>query len=296
MYKAYLYLTIATMCWGANAVFSRAAVGEVPPLMLVTIRWTGAVIIILLFSFKTVRQDWVIMKPRWGYLFLMGGMGFAIFNALMYVAAHTTTAVNIGIIQGGIPIFVLVWMFLIFSQRISLLQFLGVCLTLFGVTWVAAAGNLANLLSLAVVQGDLYMIIACMLYAGYAVGLKNKPDVSFISVFVAMAASAMIISLPMMAYEIVNGDSFWPTAKGWKIAFAITIFPSVIAQLCFILGVAQLGATRAGVFVNLVPIFASLFAVLFLSEQFHLYHGIALVLVLGGIWISERFNKSQQAT
>ena len=296
MYKAYLYLTIATMCWGANAVFSRAAVGEVPPLMLVTIRWTGAVIIILIFSYKTIRQDFSVLKSRWAYLFMMGGMGFAIFNALMYVAAHTTTAVNIGIIQGGIPIFVLVWMFLIFSQKISLLQFIGVCLTLFGVTWVAAAGDLANLLSLAVNPGDIYMIIACMLYAGYAVGLKSKPDVSFISVFVAMAASAMIISLPMMFYEIASGDSFLPTVKGWKIAAAITIFPSIVAQLCFILGVAQLGAARAGVFVNLVPIFASLFAVLFLSEQFHIYHGIALILVLGGIWVSEKFNNSQKAT
>ena len=98
---AYLFLTLTTLCWGGNAIFSRLAVGEVSPLTLVTLRWTTVLILLLIIARKDVIRDWPVLKQHLGYFMAMGGIGFTGFNALFYIAAHTTTAVNIGIIQGA---------------------------------------------------------------------------------------------------------------------------------------------------------------------------------------------------
>ncbi|MEM7196624.1 MAG: DMT family transporter [Pseudomonadota bacterium] len=291
---AYALLVFTTMCWGANAVFGRVAVGEISPLLLTVLRWAGAVMIMGLVGYRLIRRDFPTLWKHRRYVFVMGAGGFAIFNALMYVAAHTTTAVNIGIIQGAMPAMVLLGVFLAYRTRIRLLQIVGVIVTLIGVVIVASGGSIDQLLQLAFKKGDVFMLIASLFYASYAVALRNKPPVAGQSLFFAMALCAFIVATPMAAYEMVQSNFTWPTTKGWTVALAITIFPSVLAQLCFIRGVGLIGPGRAGVFVNLIPIFASLFAIAFLNESFHLYHALALALVLTGIGLSEYAGRSDQ--
>ena len=132
------------------------------------------------------------------------------------------------------------------------------------------------------------MIGACLLYAGYTVGLRQRPHVSSLSLLTFMACAALAASLPLVIAEAQLGQLMWPTLKGWIIIGLITIFPSFLAQVFFIRGVELLGPGRAGVFINLVPVFAALFAVVILREPFEMFHGIALTLVLGGIWLSEK--------
>jgi drug/metabolite transporter (DMT)-like permease len=98
----------------------------------------------------------------------------------------------------------------------------------------------------------------------------------------------LVTSLPLVAYEMAAGTVQWPTPKGWLIMLFIGLFPSFLAQLFFMRGVELIGPGRAGLFVNLVPVFGALMAVLILGEPFHLYHAAALVFVLGGIFIAER--------
>ncbi len=289
--RAYLLLVITTLCWGGNAVFGRLAVGEISPMLVVALRWAGAVLLLLMFARKKLVRDWPILKPRVLYLSTMGAIGFTIFNALFYAAAHSTTALNIGIIQGGIPVFVLLGMFLFYRITITYLQMLGVLITLTGVLLVASSGNPMVLLQSDINKGDLLMLIACFCYGAYAVGLREKPDASAMAIFTLMAIAALITSLPFVAVEYFSGQFQGPTTKGWFIIGLITLFPSFIAQLCFIQGVAILGPGRAGVFVNLVPVFASIFAVILLDEHFRNYHALSLALVLGGIWLSEKFKR-----
>ena len=90
---------------------------------------------------------------------------------------------------------------------------------------------------------------------------------------------------------MANGTVQWPTPKGWLIMLYIGLLPSLLAQVFFIRGVELIGPARAGVFVNLVPVFAPVLSVLILGEQLALYHGLALALVLGGIFIAERLGR-----
>lgn len=290
--QAYAVLIVAALCWAGNSIFGRLAVGEVSPLLLVSIRWLGVLLLLLVFARRYIVQDWSVLRHRKRYIALMGASGFALFNALFYIAAHTTTAINLGILQGSMPVFVILGMFTVFRVQVTRIQMLGVLVTIAGVVIVGSAGSLAQLAALEFKPGDLLMLAACLLYAGYTVGLRNRPAVSAFGFFTAMVAVSFVTSIPLAVTEAAMGQFQWPTATGWMIIPMIILFPSFLAQICFLRGVTLIGPSRAGVFVNLVPIFASVLAVIFLQENFEPFHGIALVLVLGGIWLSERGKES----
>jgi drug/metabolite transporter (DMT)-like permease len=153
---------------------------------------------------------------------------------------------------------------------------------------LAAGGELARLTALAFNRGDLMMVLACLLYAAYTIGLKRRPPVSALALLTVLAVAAFLSSIPLALAEAALGYYQWPTARGWAVVAGVAIIPSVISQACFIRGVTLIGPSRAGVFVNLVPVFAAILAVVFLHEPFEPYHALALALVLGGIAISER--------
>ena len=286
--RAYLLLTLTALCWGANAVFGRLAVGEISPMALVTLRWLGALGLLAVVANAQVRRDWPVIRPHLMFVAAMGAVGFTGFNALYYVAAHSTTAVNIGIIQGAVPIFVLAGALVLYRTPVTRLQAAGVLVTTLGVVIVACRGEFARLATFTLNFGDLLMIVACLLYAGYTLGLRRRPPVSALGLFTVMAGAAFLTSLPLALAEAALGSFQWPTATGWLIVLLVTLLPSFLAQICFIQGVALIGPGRAGVFVNLVPVVASILALLVLDEPFELFHALALALVLGGIGLAER--------
>ena len=276
-----------------NANFSRMVVGEVSPMLIVGLRWIGTVCLLLIFARKQFLKDWPTLKKNWPFLIAMGALGLTAFNGLFYVAAHTTTAINIGIIQGAIPVFVVIGTVLLYHARVRQLQILGIFVTIIGVIVVTVDGQYDNLVNLAFKRGDILMVIACFLYAGYSVGLRKCPKVAPLSLFTVFAIGALIAALPLVAMEFTNGNILLPSTKGWVIVLLITLFPSFIAQITFIKAVAIIGAGRAGIFFNLIPVFAALFAVIILDETFAFYHGLALILVLGGIGLSEWGKKKE---
>jgi drug/metabolite transporter (DMT)-like permease len=286
--RAYLLLTLTALCWGGNAIFARLAVGEVSPMALVALRWLGALGLLAVFAHAQVRRDWPAIRQRLMFVSAMGAIGLAVFNALYYVAAHSTTAVNIGIIQGAVPVFVLAGALALDRTPVGGVQLAGVLVTMLGVVIVACGGDFARLATFTLNLGDLLMIAACALYAGYTLGLRRCPPVSTLGLLTVMAGAAFLASIPLALAEAALGRFQGPTPTGWVILALITLFPSFLAQIFFIQGVALIGPSRAGVFVNLVPVFASILALLVLKEPFEPFHGVALGLVLGGIWLSER--------
>jgi drug/metabolite transporter (DMT)-like permease len=286
--RAYVLLTLTAMCWAGNAILGRLAVGEISPMALVSLRWLGALALLVVFAHAQMRRDWPVMRQHLPFVAVMGAVGFTIFNAMFYVAAHWTTAVNLGIIQGAVPVFVLIGAFAAYRTPVGGLQAAGVLVTMVGVAIVASGGELARLTGLALNSGDVLMIAACALYSGYTVGLSRRPPVSPLSLFTGLACAAFVTSLPLALGEAALGRFQWPTPAGWLILALVTLFPSFLAQIFFIQGVALIGPGRAGVFVNLVPVFASILAMLILHEPFEPFHAVALGLVLGGIWLSER--------
>lgn len=286
--QAYALLTLTALFWAGNALAGKLAVGEVSPMLLVALRWVLSVGLLAAIGWRGLVRDWPVLRRRLPFLLLLGVFGFTAFNALFYVAAHTTSAVNIGIIQGSVPAFVLLGAFVLHGTRVRWLQIAGAAVTFAGVVLVVSAGDLDRLLSLSFSVGDLFMLIACLCYAGYTVALRNKPNVPILSMLTVMAVGALLSALPLAVIEAWTGGLQPPTAMGWAVIAYVVIFPSLLAQVFWIRGVALIGPGRTGLFVNLVPVFAVILAVLLLGERFALYHLGALALVLGGIWLAER--------
>ncbi len=284
-----LLLVLTTLMWSGNAVASKLAVGHVSPMVIVFLRWMIVAGLMSLIAWRELVASWDAIRPHLVSIALMAAFGFSGFNGLFYLAAHNTTAVNIGILQGSIPMIVVVGAYFLFGARVTLVQFIGILLTLLGVFLVASQGSLQVLLNLQINPGDALMLVAALFYAGYTLALRNRPKVPALAFFAVMAFVAALVSLPMLAVEYTQETLVWPTMQGWLVIFYIALCPSFLAQIFFIRGVELIGPNRAGVFVNLVPVFSAAMAIILLGEEFALYHGAALALVLGGIWIAEKF-------
>ena len=273
--------------FGGNGVAARMATGEMPPMSLVCLRWFFACLILVpALRRQIVAEAPVLAAHRW-LILGMGFFGFTAFNVIFYIAAYATTAVNITLLQTAIPPFVLAGAAIFYRTPATWMQMLGMVVTFLGAVLIATHGNFAKLSTLSFNGGDLAILFAGILYAGYTLALRRRPRVAPLVFFAALAVAAFLTSIPFAIYEIVKGAAYWPSPKGWLVLIFIVLGPSVTAQLTYMRGVELMGPGRAGLFNNLVPVFGALFAVLILQEPFEVYHAIALALGLGGVAIGE---------
>lgn len=283
----YLLLTLTMAMWGCHSAVSRLAVGEISPASLTFLRWVVVASFMFSLTWRGLREHWPVLKPRLGYLALMGTLGYTAYNTLLYWSAHTTTALNISIINAAMPAMIFGGALLVFGQPVRPLQWVGMLISMAGVLITAAKGDLATLLTLTISPGDLLIFIATVLYAGYSVLLRNRPVVPSLVFFAALAPAAAVSSVFLLGAEVLAGEFFWPSWKGWLILVFVAIFPSLLSQIFFIRAVELIGPGRAGLFTNLMPLFGAGFAMLILGEQLAPYHVAALVLVIGGILLAE---------
>jgi drug/metabolite transporter (DMT)-like permease len=289
-----LLLVLTTLIWAGHSIVGRLAVGEIGPMSLTCLRWGVALVPILITARPALRRDWPTLRSHWRYVAAMGTVGYTAFVALFYVAAHRTSALNLSIIQGAIPALVLIGARVFLGARFTALQALGALTTMAGVAAIAAQGDLARVAALAFNDGDVMIFVAAVLYAGYTIGLRARPPVSGLSLLAGMATAAFVTSLPLMIWEIAAGGFIWPTRGGLLALAFVALGPAFVAQLTFMRGVELIGPGRAGVFVNLVPVFGAIMAVVILGEPFAAYHVLALLLVVGGIAIAQRGSSGLQ--
>ncbi len=287
----WLLISLTCIFWAGNIVAARVAIGEISPMLLVSGRWAIASIILLAAARRPFVADWPALAPHWLRIFLMGSCGFTLFHAVYYVSAYFTTGVNLSIIQGVSPVFVLLGAWVMWRTPVSAVQIAGCALTMAGVVLVATHGDVFAFHDFNFRVGDLGVLVSAMLYSGYALSLRNRPKTSALGFFVAMAFAGLLSSLPLVALEAVWGRIVWPTQIGWIVLFYTAIFPSLLAQLFFIRAVELIGPGRATLFYNMTPVLGAIFAALMLHEPFEVHHAVALALVIGGVTIAERLGR-----
>ncbi len=292
---AYLLLVLTTLFWGGNAVAGKLAIGHVSPMLLTALRWGVAMVVLGLIGHKQLRIDWQLVRGNLPLLMALGFLGFAVFNIALYSALLYTTAINVSIEQAAMPMLIFAANFLLFRLRVTWLQIVGFVLSIAGVALTASHGDPRELLALNVNFGDLLMLIGVIVYSAYTVALRLKPAIHWQSLMIVLTGVAFIGTLPFVAAEFYVGAGIVPDVQGLGVVAYTIFFPSIVAQIFYIKGVEMIGANRAGLFINLVPIFGTLLSVMILRETFHLYHGIAMVLVLGGIWLAEASGRRADA-
>jgi drug/metabolite transporter (DMT)-like permease len=289
--RAVILLMLTATMWGANGVVSRAAVGEVSPMTMVTLRWLVVCVILLPLLRRQIGRYAGELRQRWRYIALMALCGYTGFNVLFYLAGYWTSAVNITLLQGSIPPMVLAGAALFKGLRVTPMQVVGMAVSFAGVGLIGTHGDLSHLGAIDFNRGDLMLLAACALYAGYTIALRDRPHLPPMVFFAGMAIAAFVASLPFFAVELFSGRCYWPTAKGFALVLFVGLGPSLISQLFFMRAVELIGPGRAGIFTNLTPLFGAFFAIALLGEPFHLYHAAAMALGLAGIGLAETGNR-----
>ena len=290
--QPYLILTLTTLFWGGNVVAGKAAVGNVDPYTLITLRWAGAFLAILPFAIRPLRRDWPALRQNWWLYLFYGAVGFTTFNVLVYVAAYFTSGVNNALDQVAINIFVMLFNFVLFRTRVRALQLTGVAITIVGVAVTATHGDLARILALDINFGDALVILASVAYAAYSIALRWRPATHWMSFLAASFLGAIIGAIVFQA-TLGGGLGTFVTALptitplGWIIVLYTILFPSLVSQILYVRGVELIGANRASLFINLIPLWGAIGSVLILGETLEPFHFAAGGLIVVGIVIAE---------
>jgi drug/metabolite transporter (DMT)-like permease len=279
---------MATLMWAGHTIVARLSVGEMSPMVMMGLRWFACLAILAFIFRRQIGAEWPRVRERLVWVILMGGGGMAGFTFFFILAAQHTTAVNLGITQSSVPAIVMLLSLAVFGTRIGMMQLVGLAVSFLGVALLVTKGSLAVLLAMQINTGDLLMLIACVCYAAYTVGLSRRLEMSPALLLTFFSVPASIVFALSMGVEYWAGTMQMPGAKGLAIVAYCAVFPSMLAQICFMRGVELAGANRAGFYLNLIPVFSALMAVFILSERLYSYHAASAVMVLGGIYLAER--------
>ncbi|HEY4042735.1 MAG TPA: DMT family transporter [Rhodopila sp.] len=282
-HSAWALLVAANLFWAGNIVLARGLTGHVPPISLACLRWIGAFSIALGFAWPRLRSDLPVMLRHWRMILVLSATGIASYNTLSYVGLTTTTALNVLLLQSASPLIIIVWAYLLFRDRPTPRQALGVLLSLTGVAAIAAHGSLQTLAHLQLNPGDLWVLLALLIYGFYCVILRQRPAVHPLSFLVAAMGIGSVMILPLMIAEFAAGGRIDGGVPVYLAIAYTAVLPSFVAYLFFNRGVELAGAGPAGQSMHLMPLFGSVLALLFLHEQFQLYHAFGLVMIAAGI-------------
>jgi drug/metabolite transporter (DMT)-like permease len=262
--------------------------GLVPPVTLAYWRWTGAFMLAVGFAWPQLRRDWPTLRRSWRVLALLSATGIASYNTMCYVGLQYTTALNVLLLQSTMPVVILLWALALFGERPSPWQGLGVVVSIAGFAAIAGRGSLDALLHLSINVGDVWILVAVLIYAVFPPLLRMRPAVHPLSFLVASMGVGSLMMLPFYLWEIASGATIrggWPSYA----AMAYTaVLPSFVAYLFFNRAVELIGAARAGQSAHLMPVFGAALAVLFLGERFRLYHAVGILLIAAGILLASR--------
>ena len=289
-------LTVPPLMWAGNAVVGQLVQNLIGPMALNFLRW------LLAFAILLPLAPWVLrraspMWPQWRHFALLGLLGVGAYNALLYLALHTSSPVNVTLVGASAPLWTLLIGARFFRASVTAMQLLGALLSIAGVAVVLARGELALLLRLQLVPGDLLVMLAAIAWAWYSWLLalrKEAPEIrsDWAAMLIAQVAIGLVWAGLFAGAEWTLNDP--PIHWGWPLACAllyVAVGPSLLAYRCWGVGVQRSGPTLAGFFSNLTPLFAALMSAAFLGELPKPYHALAFALIVAGILVSARSSK-----
>jgi drug/metabolite transporter (DMT)-like permease len=284
---ALLLLFVPPFLWSTNAILGKALSTTLPPVGWAFWRWAVATAVLLPFAGPALWAHRATVLRHWKLMLAYGVCGIAVYNAFVYVALHTTTAMNAGILNSAIPVFIPIIAFLLTGERIRTGQAAGIAVSLAGVVWIVAQGDLANLAGLRFTTGDIWVIVANLDWAVYSVILRWRPkDLPPLPLLLCSAAIGTLTLLPFYVVEHVSGAPVPLTPVALLVILYVGIGPSIVSYVAWNGNVARFGATVTGLSLHLMPILIPVMAALLLDEAIHAYHLVGIVLVLGGIAIA----------
>jgi drug/metabolite transporter (DMT)-like permease len=267
-----------------NHVIGRGVHLEVPPLGLSFWRWLVAALLLLPFILSNSAHTFSVYRSHWR-AFAVAGCMIAVASSLIMVALNFTTATNVAVINATQPTITVLLSRLLYAVPVSAARAFGVLVAFLGVLLMISRGDWQLLLALQFNKGDLIALLAMLGFAGYAIVYARIPHglSAARGLFPVVAVSTAVL-LPFYVTETLLYRPVPINAVSIGAILTIALLVSCAAMLLWNRGISLLGANRASIFINLVPVFGALFAVVFLGEQFQLYHLAGMLMIGLGVW------------
>jgi drug/metabolite transporter (DMT)-like permease len=287
-------LVIPPLMWAGNAVVGRMVNAMVPPMTLNLLRWVIAFVLLLPLAWRVLRPT-SAMWPNWRRFSLMGLFSVGLYNALQYLALHTSTPLNVTLVASSGPVWMLLVGRLFFGAPIAPRQLAGAALSITGVMVVLSRGQWDLLLQVRLVAGDIYILIAAAVWAFYSWMLSEsgKDPAAIRSDWAAFLMAQIVFGLlwsGLLAggeWALTDAHMQWNGTVAAALLF-VAVGPALIAYRCWGAGIGRAGPAVAAFFSNLTPLFAALLSALLLGDMPHAYHAMAFALIVAGIVLSSR--------
>lgn len=283
----YIFPMLAVLSWAGNTVITKMSASNIEPTEIGFYRWLFAWLLLTPFVLRPTLRNWWRIRPHLGKIFIMGTLGMAMFQSLMYFAAQYTSAANIGIIQALIPALALVLAIMVLKQRLTAAAVIGATTAFIGVLLVVSNGEVLQLLHQGVNRGDALMVGAVLSYALYSTLLKHwQIEIPALQMLYLQMLAAIIVQLPLFLLQPKTGLNL----DNLPLVLYACLAASMIAPLAWMHGVRLMGPSRIAIFFNLMPILSLFIAALTLGETIEAYHWIGIAIILLGVFLAERWK------
>ncbi|TWI03247.1 EamA domain-containing membrane protein RarD [Flavobacterium tiangeerense] len=287
--KGVLFALLATLLWSGNMVIASGIKGHIPPVGLAFWRWAVACIVLAPFALKTTIDTISTVKKHIKYLALTALLGITIFNTLIYFAGKTTSAVNLSLIAISIPLFIVLLSRIVFKEKVSTKQNIGIAIIITGVLVLISKGSFQALLHIQFAIGDVLMLFACFFFACYTILVRQKPDeltpkVFLFSVFVI----GTIFLLPIYVVEHIYFKKVTLDSKTILITGYVAVCASLISFYVWNEAIRLIGTSKTALIYYLIPVFSGLLAYLFLNQEISLSQMISMGIIISGLLITNK--------
>jgi drug/metabolite transporter (DMT)-like permease len=284
----YLLLTLANLFWAGNWIVGRGMREAVPPIALSFWRWVIALALLLPLAWPYLKRDRAVLAAGWRWLLLLGILGTCLYNALTYVGLQQTEAINGLLLNSFIPIVIVALAWAFHGKRLKPIEALGIAASFLGVLAIVARGDAQNLLRLTLNLGDIWILLSVVAWAVYTLLLPHRPKAHPLAFLFAIALIGVVATLPLYLVELAGGRHIVSSPGAWGAIAYTGVFPAFLGYIFWNKGVEQVGASRAGLFIHLMPAFGILLAAIFLGEAMRGFHIIGIALIFGGIFLTTR--------
>lgn len=288
----WLMIIASTFFWGSNFNAGHAIADEVPALTAAAERFAIALVGFLLLRLLQGKAE-SQLQPRDALVLIpLGIIGVFGFNYAFFTALHSTSALNAALIMALSPMVSLLFSAWLLPVKIRAFQYVGIVIAFLGVSLVITGGHFA-LLQVAI--GDLWMLVACMVWSLYSVGSKkfagHIPPIQFARWTVSIGAIALISAALIIEEPLTTIPSL--SLKAHMILIYMSVFGGVLAYIFWLSGVYALGPDRSAIAFNLVPVF-TLLVNLAMGQMPLALQFVGMALVLGGVLISSGWRPGRR--
>ena len=283
-------LVCATLFWAGNFMIGKfASLTNIPPMSLVFFRWMLVWFILLPFTLKEIIKYKGVILNNLPLLFFLALTSVGLFNSFTYLALVHTQVINASLFNTAIPGMIILLCFIFKIEKTNKFQIFGLILSVLGILSIITKLDLSILFSLDFNKGDLVMIGGVVTWGLYSSFLKKKNfDLPLLTLVQILCTFGLIFILPQFFYELAQGQIIKFDINLAYILIFLALFPSIGSYYCWAGAVSIIGANRAGIFLSLIPLFSTIMAILFFNEKFQFFHLIGSILIILGLFLSNR--------